>query len=337
MNVNQPYILNSEAGSELPRYREFDSSRIKLLPLSDRLHDLTLKNISPVTSSDFVPSVFQIIGERIAQAVNQNASVILMMGAHVLRAGMQRYLIDMMERGLISCIAINGAGVIHDYEFSMIGATTESVQHYIKDGRFGLWKETGIINDIVAEAAEKKMGLGEAVGKALNEGNTPYKEISILAAAYRLGVPVTVHVGIGYDIIHQFPNFCGSAYGETSYRDFLRFTHVMESLENGVIMNFGSAVMAPEVYLKALSMVRNAAQQDGRVIKHFATLVCDLVELPEDFKTVPDRSQPGYYFRPWKTMLVRTVNEGGESFYVRDDHRNTIQQLWSACDGTNNG
>lgn len=311
-------------------FKEFDCSQLKLLSLAERQNNLTMQNIKALGVDETIPTVFSDVAVKIRRAKKLGASVILMMGAHVLRAGVQRYLIDLMEEGLISCIAMNGAGIIHDYEYSMIGATTESVEYYIKDGRFGLWRETGEINDIVKDGFEKNMGLGEAVGKAIEESDAPFKNISVLAAGYRTGTPITVHVGIGYDIIHQFPNFSGKAFGETSYKDFLRFTHVMGSLENGVVMNFGSAVMAPEVYLKALSMVRNIARQNDRHINNFTTLVCDLVELPDDFRTVPDRSQPGYYFRPWKTMLVRTVHDGGESFYVKADHRKTIPWLWGA-------
>ena len=140
---------------------------------------------------------------------------------------------------------------------------------------------------------------------------------------------MTVHVGIGYDIICQHPNYDGAAFGATSHKDFLRFVHAMETLENGVVMNFGSAVMGPEIYLKALSMVRNRVVSVGSFIQHFTVLVCDLAQLPENYRTEPSKTEPGYYFRPWKTMLVRTVQDGGQSYYVCDNHRNTIPQLWT--------
>lgn len=334
MLTNHPHQLKKREQQPDHSYQEFDCSRLTVLPICERESDLSIKDILPLSYQGKPSAVFGTIAERVVNAKKKGASVIVMMGAHVLRAGVQRFLIDMMEAGFISCIAINGAGVIHDYEFSQIGATTESVQQYIKDGRFGLWQETGTINEIVSAGARQGMGLGESVGKSIEEGEALFKNISILAAGYRLGIPVTVHVGIGYDIVHQFPGCDGGAYGESSYRDFLRFTHVMESLENGVVMNFGSAVMAPEVYLKSLSMVRNAARSDGRVIRHFSTLVCDLVDLPDNFQTIPDKTEPGYYFRPWKTMLVRTVQDGGQSFYVKGDHRRTIPQLWGALVAT---
>ena len=174
------------------------------------------------------------------------------------------------------------------------------------------------------------MGLGYAVGRVIQEERFPYHEISLLAAGYRLGIPITAHVGIGYDIVHELPNCDGAAYGATSYSDFLQFAGIMESLENGVIMNFGSAVMAPEIFLKALSMARNSARLKNRTINGFTTLVCDLVPLPSNYREEPTRDNPAYYFRPWKTMLVRTVADGGESYYVRGPHSETIPQLWDA-------
>jgi len=243
----------------------------------------------------------------------------------------------LLEKGYISCIAMNGGCMIHDFEFALVGATTEKVAKYISQGQFGLWKETGQINDIINVAHKLDgQGMGEAVGKAIFEGGFPFKNISILATCYRLKIPATIHVGIGYDIIHEHPNFDGAATGETSYRDFLRFTKVVEELEGGVVMNFGSAVMAPEVFLKALSMARNVAHQQGQEIKRFATLVCDLHGLPEDFKKEPPKDNPAYFFRPWKTMLVRTVADGGESFYVQGRHSDTIPALWTAINEIEN-
>lgn len=312
------------------RFEEFDRSRLEILPLSSRRHVLSLKDILPLKGYSPVQATFRVVAEKIVSARSRDAAVILMAGGHVIRSGAQRYLIDLMEQGLISCVAMNGAGMIHDFEFSLIGATTESVATYIPKGHFGLWRETGRINEIVSWAAKKKMGLGEAIGCFIEEERLAHREISVLRSAYRLRIPATVHVGIGYDIVHEFPNCDGAAYGATSYTDFLRFTKVMESLEGGVVMNFGSSVMGPEVYLKALSMARNVARQEGRRISHFTTLVCDLQKLPKDYHQEPSPEEPSYYFRPWKTMLVRTVKDGGESFYVRAPHSRTVPQLWTA-------
>lgn len=311
---------------------EFDRKALKIKSLSERLHDLDISSILQIDDNKYVSSSdkFSIIAKRIIQAKQNSSSIIIMIGGHVVRSGVQKYLIDLMERGYISCIAMNGSVMIHDFEFSLIGATTESVERYIKEGQFGLWNETGQINDIINQGYKDGLGMGEVVGKAIFEGNFPYKNISLLAAAYRLNIPFTVHVGIGYDIIHEHPNCDGAATGATSYRDFLCFAKIIENIEGGVVMNFGSAVMAPEVFLKALSMARNVAHQQGKTIKHFTTLVCDLHDLPCDFSKEASKESPAYYFRPWKTMLVRTVADGGESFYIRGKHSETIPALWSA-------
>jgi hypothetical protein len=308
----------------------FNRKKLELKPLSERKHDLDLSVILPLSGEG--TRTFRnldIIADRIVQAKKRDASVVLMMGGHVIRSGVQKFIIDLMERGLVSCVAMNGSCVIHDYELSLIGATTESVARYISEGQFGLWKETGHINDIINRIKVRTTGFGRAVGKAIHEGAFPHKDISILAAGYRLDIPVTVHIGIGYDIIHEHPNFDGAASGAASYTDFLRFTGIIERLEGGVVMNFGSAVMAPEIYLKALSMSRNAARQEGRKICHFTSLVCDLHDLPEDASKEADKGSAAYYFRPWKTMLVRTVADGGQGFYVKGRHGETLPSLWN--------
>lgn len=317
------------------RFPEFDRNRLDIPPLSERDHDFDVSSILPLKPADDVRPALSSAAERIVNAASRDACSVLMMGAHVIRCGVQRYLIDLIEKQRLSCIAMNGAGVIHDYELALIGATTESVGRYIKDGRFGLWRETGHINDIVKEGNEKGLGIGEAVGGTIESGDFPYRQYSLLAAAHRAGVPVTVHVGIGYDIVCEHPNYDGAAYGAASYRDFLRFTSIIERLEGGVMMNFGSAIMAPEVYLKALAMARNAAARDNRSVSRFTTLVADLKDLPDDFRSEPPKTSPGYYFRPWKTMLVRTVADGGESFYVRGSHIDTIPELWTAINSLN--
>jgi hypothetical protein len=312
----------------------FDRSRLRLRRLAQRAHDLDLTALQSLGGDGPIPAELHAVAERIRAARAAGRPVILMMGAHVLRAGVQRHLIDLLERGLVTLVAMNGACVIHDFEFALAGATTESVARYIATGEFGLWQETGRINDIVNAAhARGGVGLGEAVGTAILEGDFPHKDISLLAACRRLGVPATVHVGIGYDIIHEHPNFDGAAAGATSYRDFLRFAAEVERLEGGVLLCFGSAVMAPEVFLKALAMARNVAGHEGRAISRFDVLVADIQELRGDLAVEPDRAEPAYYFRPWKTLLARTVAGGGESRYVRGRHEQTIPALWRALAG----
>ncbi|MEN6336651.1 MAG: hypothetical protein ABFE01_20550 [Phycisphaerales bacterium] len=312
------------------RFPLFDRSLLSIKPLGERRHDLSADNILALAAVDVSHPELTDVARRIRRARERNAEVILMIGAHVLRSGVQRYIIDLMERGLVTAIAGNGACAIHDYEFALIGATTESVARYIQEGQFGLWQETGRINDVIAAAAREGLGLGEALGKEIAQGAYPHKDISILAAASRLGVPFTIHVGIGHDILHEHPNCDGAALGAASYRDFLIFTKVLENLEHGVVMNFGSAIMAPEVFLKALAMVRNVAVRRGRKVSDFTTLVCDLHDLPCDYRHEAAKSSPSYFFRPWKTMLVRTVADGGTSYYVKGHHADTVAQLWAA-------
>jgi hypothetical protein len=151
--------------------------------------------------------------------------------------------------------------------------------------------------------------------------------VSIFAAAYECGVPATVHVGIGYDILHEHPNFDAAAAGSASYRDFLIFTRVVENLEGGAVLCYGTAVMGPEVYLKALAMARNVARQEEREIRRFTSAVFDLLELSGDLHAEAPKHRPEYYYRPYKTVLVRTVKDGGRSFYIRGDHRATLPAL----------
>ena len=311
----------------------FDRSRLQVQPLAKRQHDLDLSVILSLNEAlgDFSHPAVPILGRRLVEARQARRARILLMGAHVLRAGVARFLIDMMERGLVDHIAMNGAGPIHDWEFALIGASTESVARYIQTGEFGLWQETGRMNEVIANAARTNIGLGEALGRAILDGDFPHKDISVLAAGVRLGVPVTVHVGIGYDILHEHANCDGAALGQTSYQDFLIFAHSVSRLEGGVLLSLGSAVMGPEVYLKALAMARNVAHQEGRVIRHFTTGVFDLIPLDGDLRQQAPKSDPRYYYRPWKTILVRTVADGGESFYIQGDHRQTVPALYRAC------
>ena len=315
-------------------YPQFDRSRLIVKPLAERQHDLTLDVLLPFDAADdYTHPSIPVVAARLAAARDRGAARILMMGAHVLRAGTQRHLIDLIDRGLVSLIAMNGAGPIHDWEFARIGASTESVARYVRTGEFGLWRETGAINDALAAGVADGLGCGEAVGKAITEGDFPHADVSVLAAAYRRGVPVTVHVGIGYDIIHEHPNADGAVLGAASYTDFLIFAEHVRGLEGGIVLNFGTAVMGPEVYLKALAMARNVAHQDGNRIAEFTTAVFDLIPLDDDYHRQAPKTDPRYYYRPWKTILVRTVADGGESYYVQGDHRHTIPALWRASQG----
>jgi len=263
------------------KYPLFDRGRLLVKPLAERSHDLHIEHWLSLEDSapEYAHPQLGEVARRIVAAGRSGAARILMMGAHVLRAGVNRHIIDLLERGVLCHIAMNGAGAIHDYELARIGATTESVARYIRSGEFGLWKETGELNDWIREAADLGLGLGENVGRRIASSDYLHRDLSVFAAAYRLSIPVTVHVGIGYDILHEHTNCDGAATGEASYRDFLIFARNVEKLEGGVMLSFGSAIMAPEVYLKALAMARNVACQEGRRIRNFATAVFDLVPI----------------------------------------------------------
>src|SRR5580704_1196522 len=168
-------------------YPQFDRSRLHIQPLATRQHDLTLADLLPLDAApDFDHSALPILGERLAAARANGSARLLLMGAHVLRAGVQRQLIDLMERGLIDHVAMNGAGPIHDWEFALVGASTESVARYVSTGEFGLWEETGHMNDVIREGAGQGLGFGEAIGRAIQSSAFPHKDISVLAAAARL-------------------------------------------------------------------------------------------------------------------------------------------------------
>ena len=311
-------------------FEQFDRSRLKLRPLSERVHDLDRSCLvfPGGPREPFEHGALPVLAERIVEAAAAGRAVIFCCGAHVLRKGNGPLLIDLMERGLLTHLALNGAGAIHDFELAMIGQTCESVARYVAEGQFGLWNETGRINEAIRQGHQDGIGLGEAVGRMIEQEQFPHRQTSVLGAGFRLGVPVTVHVGVGLDIIHEHPNCDGAALGATSYADFLVFTQSVTRLEGGVFLNIGTAVMGPEVYLKALAMVRNVAHQHGRRIRHFTTAVFDLPELGTGLRSEAPKTDPRYYFRPYKTVLVRTVAEGGQSYYVQGDHARTVPALY---------
>ncbi len=311
-------------------YPVFDVSKIRLKPLAEREHDLTLAGVKQLGCDQPMESAeLDALVERIMAARERKAAVILLMGGHVIKTGMSRFIIDLMRRGFLTHVGFNGACAIHEYELSLIGATSENVARYISAGQFGLWQETGGINELVKAGVAQGYGIGEALGKAIFEGNFPNKDLSIMATGYELRIPVTVHVSIGQDIIHAHPNFDGASFGAGSHRDFLTMAHSVSNLEGGVLLNVGTAIMGPEVYLKALSMARNVAHQEGRRIADIATAVLDMQPIQSrDYRSEPSKDQPEYYHRFWKTILVRTVRDGGVSYYIQGDHRQTISSLW---------
>lgn len=315
----------------MSRYELFDRRRLELFDVDRRGHDLLAERCLPLAPVEqpYAHPEFPELVRAIAAARASDRPVILMMGGHPIKLGLSRFLVDLIERRLVTHLATAGAGVIHDFELALLGGTSEDVPKWIAQGQFGLWKETGRLNDVIAEAAQKDEGLGEAVGRRIDQEAFPHRDLSLFAAAWRSRVPATVHVGVGSDIIHAHANCDGAALGQASYTDFLIFARSIEKLEGGVFLNVGTAVTGPEVYLKALAMARNVARGQKREIRRFTTAVFDLVTLPADFRRgPPTKNEPQYYYRPWKTILVRTVADGGTSYYFQGDHRATIPTLW---------
>jgi len=249
----------------------------------------------------------------INEAKKKNKPVIFSMGAHLTKVGLNPLIIDLMEEGTINSLSLNGAGIIHDFEIAFAGKTSEDVPTQIKDGRFGMAKETGeTLNEAINLGSRENMGMGEAVGKMIFNSNFPYKKLSLLSSAYQLNIPVTVHVGLGTDIIHFHPNVNGEAVGKTSLRDFFLFCSLITRLEGGgIYINIGSAVVLPEVFLKAVSYVRNR----GYKLDHFHTAVFD-------FNT---------HYRPLQNIIKRPFKEGkGEGFYFIGHHEIMIPLLAAA-------
>ncbi len=246
-----------------------------------------------------------------ASAVEAGKPVILAMGAHVIKVGLNPVLIDLMERGIITAIAMNGAGIIHDSELAMAGKTSEDVAAVLGDGAFGAARETGqFLNACIARAAAEGLGLGQAVGMMLLEAGYPHNEASLLASAARLDVPVTVHVAIGTDIIHIHPDARGEDIGKASYRDFQIFCSLVKGLEGGVYFNIGSAVLLPEVFLKALTAVRNLGHQ----VKRFTTVNLDFIR----------------QYRPLTNVVSRPTLEGGKGFNITGHHELMVPLLAAA-------
>lgn len=241
------------------------------------------------------------VKESIVHAVKSEKMVILAMGAHVIKVGLSPLLIDLMERGVIRCLAMNGAGIIHDAEIALAGKTSEDVAGRIKDGTFGMAEETGrLLNEAARKGAEEGVGLGRAVGSALVREKCPYHRYSLLARAFELDVPVTVHVAIGTDTIHFHPGADGASIGKSSHLDFRIFAGLISKIEGGVFINMGSAVILPEVFLKALTLVRNL----GYHVKKFTTVNMDFIKS----------------YRPMTNVVQRPTLEGGEGYSLVGHH-----------------
>jgi len=287
-----------------------DFSKIKTISIKQRKNKVRLNDlIKPEDSKVLINSKdFDELVERIVNAYKNKKQIILMMGAHVIKVGMSSLIIDLMKKGVIKHIAMNGAGPIHDFELALIGETSEYVERTIEDGTFGMIEETGrVLNEAIKDGAKNNYGMGYAIGKKINDLNLPNKEYSILWNAYKLKIPVTVHVAIGTDIIHQHPSCDGSAVGKTSYQDFKIFAESVSKLEDGVILNIGCAVVLPEVFLKALTIARNL----GFKIEKITAANFDMID----------------HYRPKENVVKRPTSLGGKGFIIIDKHEKTIPSL----------
>ena len=238
--------------------------------------------------------------------------VILMAGAHVIKCGLSPILIELIKKKIITCICLNGAGLIHDFELAFCGRTSEDVGENLKTGRFGMGRETAeFLNNAATEGVREGLGLGYAVAKKISRAKLAFKTSSLLYNAYKFKVPVCVFVGIGTDIIHQHPSFNASLTGEGSFRDFnLLVENVCQINNGGVVVNFGSAVMLPEVFLKALNLARNL----GNKVKDFTTANFDMI----------------YHYRPAQNVCLRPVMAGGKGYYIIGHHEIMLPLLAQA-------
>src|SRR3989338_6259853 len=245
---------------------------------------------------------------RTINASVRNKKIIVMMGAHLIKTGMSLLIIDLMKKGVIKHIAMNGAGPIHDFELALIGETSEYVEKTIEDGTFGMIEETGkFLNEAIKEGAKNNLGMGYSIGKKIDDLNLPNKEYSSLYNAYKLNIPVTVHVAIGTDIIHQHPSCDGAALGKTSYHDFKVFAECVSKLEEGVILNIGCAVILPEVFLKALTIARNL----GFKVENITAANFDMSN----------------HYRPRENVVTRPTSMGGNGFIIIERHEKTVPSL----------
>lgn len=258
---------------------------------------------------------FKELLELLRGARTKGKLIVWAMGAHVIKAGLSPVLIDLMKDGWVSGLALNGAGIIHDFELAFAGRTSEDVASEIRTGRFGMAAETGdLLNAAITSGAASGLGLGESVGAMIARSRFPYRKLSLLGTAYRLGIPVTVHVAVGTDIIHMHPQASGEAIGASSLRDFYLFCGLVRNINGGgVFLNVGSAVILPEVFLKAVSLLRNRGERlDG-----FSTAVFDFIK----------------HYRPAENVARRPLGKRGKGFYFVGPHEIWIPLLAAALKG----
>jgi len=294
--------------------KPIDLRRVTMTSLRQKKHKVG-KNLFAATwkrggtLNDFLNSLPEILAgkelrevvERIAEAVRRKKMVLLGMGAHPIKVGLNPVLIDWMEQGVLKGIGMNGAGLVHDVELAMVGHTSEEVDEELSRGTFGMVRETHeTINHAIQEGVGEGLGIGQSLGRKILMGNFPFKHLSLLAAGQRLGIPITVHVAIGTDITHMGPSADGAAIGKGSLKDFHTFVSLVSKLEKGVFINLGSAVILPEVFLKALGLARNL----GHPLLHLTTVNMDFI----------------LHYRPHLNVVKRPTLKGGKGYHLIGHH-----------------
>ena len=296
------------------KLKPLDLSKIQTYSLADRPSKVSMADFAKIgqkgsSFKDFLNGLPNILAgsdlksviSAISAAAGNKKTIILGMGAHVTKVGLNPVVIDLMDRGIISCVAMNGAGIIHDVELAMAGHTSEDVATAIDDGSFGMAEDTAVfLGNALAESQQNSEGLGQAVGRAIQQKKLPFSKQSILAAGVRLGIPVTVHVAIGTDIVHMHPQFDAARTGIATHRDFRLFSSVVATLEQGVYLNLGSAVILPEIFLKAIALARN----QGHTLDHFTTVNLDMVR----------------HYRPLTNVINRPTAKGGKGINLIGHH-----------------
>jgi hypothetical protein len=304
------------------QFPPLDFSKVRTFPVSERSNKVALEAFAQPHEAgssfknflDSLPAFLAVqdlreIAAAMAAAVRAGRPVVLMMGAHSIKVGLNPIFIDAMRQGLLSAIAFNGAGAIHDFELCYQGETSEDVQKGLNDGSFGMADETGrLMNAAFQQGARASLGAGQSLGLAT--AGFPNRHLSLLATGADLQIPVTVHIGVGTDIIHQHPSCDGAALGATSYADFKTFAAVCAQLEGGVVLNVGSAVIMPEVFLKALTVARNL----GHTVEKFTTATLDMTR----------------HYRPSENVQRRPTALGGRGFYLVGHHEINVPLLFAA-------
>ncbi|MFA4858585.1 MAG: hypothetical protein WC901_00170 [Candidatus Margulisiibacteriota bacterium] len=296
----------------MQKFKPVNLKNIKTYSAKQRKTKVTLdKLISELPTNKSQQGHIQIaaVAKAIARAHKTGRPVIWGMGAHVIKVGLSPIICQMIRKGLITCVAMNGAGAIHDFELATLGTTSEDVAENLKTGMFGMVRETlDNLNAAINQCKSGKIGIGEAVGKYISKSKAPYKDLSILAAAYEMGIPATVHVAIGTDTIHMSPKMDAAAAGLGSHHDFKLLCAVVVHLEGGVYINAGSAVVLPEVFLKALTVARNL----GNKVNKITTVNMDMLK----------------HYRPRVNVVERPNLNGGKGYNIIGKHEENIPGLW---------